>query len=136
MSLYGSTEALHRLQELLTHPTTDGEPMVGVGEALDGQVRVRVTDGEVQRVELGPRAKRATDEALGEAIKDATNAAIADLLEQRHTTAAAPPVDGLVGALEQVSGQAEDSFRATTERLDAAMRQVQQQAMAQAERRR
>lgn len=137
MSLFGSTEALHQLQEVLTRPTDpDGQPLVGVGEALDDQVRVTVGDGEVQQVELGPRAKRAPDERLAEAIKEATNAAISDLLDRRRDTLGADSVEGLVGVLEQVSASAEDSFRSASEKLDAAMRQVQQQALSQAERRR
>lgn len=137
MSLFGSTESLHQLEGLLTRPTgEDGEPLVGMGEALDAQVRVTVTEGEVQQVELGPRAKRAPDERLAEAIKEATNAAIRDLLQKRGAVPGVPSFEGLLGALEQVSGQAEDSFRATSEGLDAAMREVQQQALSQAERRR
>lgn len=137
MSLFGSTEALHQLEGLLTRPTgEDGEPLVGVGEALDAQVRVTVTEGEVHQVELGPRAKRAPDERLAEAIKEATNAAISDLVEKRGTVPGVPSFEGLLGALEQVSGQAEDSFRVTSERLDTAMREVREQALSQAERRR
>jgi len=137
MSLYGQEESLRALQDLLTTGVTapDSELSVGVGTALDDQVTVRFRNGAVDEVELGPRAKRASDADLSQAIRAATNAAIADCLAQRTASVQPPAFDQLLERLTSISEDAASSMQATTEGLDRALRAVERQAADQAARR-
>ncbi len=137
MSLYGQEESLRALQEILAAGVTgtEDESPVGVGTALDDQVTVRFTAGAVEEVELGPRAKRASDADLSRAIKEATNAAIADFMAQRTGQLQPPAFDQLLGRLTRISEDAAASMQATTEGLDRAMRAVERQTSDQAGRR-
>ena len=131
MSLFGQEKSLQALQALLVAGTTDGsagDPVVGTGSALDDQVTVRFTDGQVSEVELGPRAKRAEDTVLSTAIRDATNAAIEDYLAQRTEHATQPDFALLLTQLDQVSAEATASMDRAMGGLDVAMRRVQEQA--------
>ncbi|WP_020575639.1 YbaB/EbfC family nucleoid-associated protein [Actinopolymorpha alba] len=65
------------------------EPIRGVGEALDGHVRVTARPGgQIEAVELNPRALRSDSETLAQAFADASNAALQDL--QQKLSAALP----------------------------------------------
>lgn len=73
------------------------EARTGEGYALDGQVRVEVgADGLVSDVEFGPRVVHFTAEDLGEAVREAVNAA---LLDAKTDGEAGPAPD--LGALEE-----------------------------------
>jgi DNA-binding protein YbaB len=66
-----------------------GEPVVGEGEAADGQVKVSVkAGGTVERITVSPRLLRDGIEVVCEHIVVAVNAGLADL---RAKSAAAAP---------------------------------------------
>ncbi|MEQ4204710.1 YbaB/EbfC family nucleoid-associated protein [Actinopolymorpha sp. B17G11] len=67
------------------------EQVRGVGEALDGHVRVTAKPGgRLESVELNPRALRSDSASLAEAFLTAANAALEDL--QQRLSAALPDV--------------------------------------------
>jgi DNA-binding protein YbaB len=68
----------------------DAEPVVGAGEAADGQVTASVSaGGKVERITVNPRLLRDGIDVVCEHIAAAVNAALDDL---RRRSAAAQPV--------------------------------------------
>jgi DNA-binding protein YbaB len=102
-------------------------PLRGVGEALDGHVRVTAKPGGLlESVELNPRALRSDSETLAEAFLAATNAALDDL-RQRLSTALpdVPDPTQLVERLQEFQQQSVvqmrrylDAIAAVQDRLD------------------
>lgn len=79
----------------------ESEPLRGVGEALDGYVRVTVKPGGfLEAVELNPRALRSDSESVAEAFLTATNAALQDL--QQRLAAALPEAPGQQDLLDRL----------------------------------
>nr|WP_273374907.1 YbaB/EbfC family nucleoid-associated protein [Actinopolymorpha pittospori] len=77
------------------------EPIRGVGEAMDGFVRVTATPGgQLERVELNPRVMRSDSESLAQAFVAASNAALADL--QQKISATLPPLADQQQLLERL----------------------------------
>ncbi|MGW0227625.1 YbaB/EbfC family nucleoid-associated protein [Actinopolymorpha singaporensis] len=76
-------------------------PVRGVGEALDGYVRVTAKPGgELETVELNPRVLRSDSESIAEAFREAANAALADL--QAKLTSALPALADQQQMLERL----------------------------------
>ncbi|GAA4991670.1 YbaB/EbfC family nucleoid-associated protein [Actinopolymorpha pittospori] len=80
-------DALTALRPLADQTSADEgeptEPIRGLGEAMDGFVRVTVKPGgQVESVQLNPRVMRSDSESIAEAFVAATNAALADLQQK------------------------------------------------------
>ncbi|MET9021259.1 YbaB/EbfC family nucleoid-associated protein [Actinopolymorpha sp. NPDC004070] len=81
--------------------TEDAEPVRGVGEALDGYVRVTAKPGgELETVELNPRLLRSDSATVAEAFREAANVALADL--QGKLTSALPALADQQQMLERL----------------------------------
>lgn len=77
------------------------EPVRGVGEALDGYVRVIAKPGgQLEAVELNARVLRSDSESIAEAFREAANAALADL--QAKLTSALPALADQQQMLERL----------------------------------
>ncbi|HEY8456981.1 MAG TPA: YbaB/EbfC family nucleoid-associated protein [Actinopolymorphaceae bacterium] len=90
--------------------TTEIPRLSGTGEALDGKVRVTVVAGHVSDVTLDPRVLRVSSEELGEAIRDATNAAID--AQTTQFLAGVPPTANLEELTRMLDELSAESLRA------------------------
>jgi hypothetical protein len=76
-------------------------PIRGVGEAMDGFVRVTARPGgQIDSVQLNPRVMRSDSESVAQAFMEATNAALADL--QRRISGTLPGVADQQQLLERL----------------------------------
>lgn len=90
----------------------------GVGEALDGYVRVTAKPGGLlESVELNPRALRSDSETLAEAFLAATNAALDDLRQKVST--ALPDVPDPTQLMERLQEFQQQSVVQMRRYLDA-----------------
>ncbi|WFE51109.1 YbaB/EbfC family nucleoid-associated protein [Micromonospora sp. WMMD1155] len=87
---------------------SESQPVVqGVGEAADGMVRVvALPGGQIESVRIDPRMMRGASESLAEGVREATNAALADLRSALAEVAAAPDTTALLEQLREVQRSA------------------------------
>lgn len=61
----------------------ESEPIRGAGEAMDGYIKVTAKPGgQLETVEINPRALRSDSESIAQAFLEATNIALQDLQEK------------------------------------------------------
>ncbi|MEQ4205371.1 YbaB/EbfC family nucleoid-associated protein [Actinopolymorpha sp. B9G3] len=94
-------------------PTGGAGSPTGIGEALDGKVRITVSAGHVSEVVLEPRALRTPSEELAAAIRDATNAAID--AQNAEVTSGLPGVPSLTDLTSTLDEFSAESLRAMAE---------------------
>ncbi|MEQ7127869.1 YbaB/EbfC family nucleoid-associated protein [Actinopolymorpha sp. B11F2] len=94
-------------------PTGGAGTPTGIGEALDGKVRITVSAGHVSEVVLEPRALRTPSEELAAAIRDATNAAID--AQNAEVTSGLPGVPSLADLTSTLDEFSAESLRAMAE---------------------
>ena len=103
-----------------------GEPPAGIGEALDGRLRITVTQGKVSEVELNPRALRAAGEDLARAIQEAVNQAIdAHNAQIAAGMPSVPSMGELERTLEEFTHDSAVALEQATARMQQAMAAVQ-----------
>ncbi|MBN6034047.1 YbaB/EbfC family nucleoid-associated protein [Amycolatopsis sp. 195334CR] len=89
---------------------TPPEPPVGVGEAMDGKVRVEITGARVSALHIDPAALRIPAGELATVVMEATNMALDAMRAAMTTSLPSPPsLDQMTRTLNEISS---DSFRA------------------------
>jgi hypothetical protein len=120
-------DIVERLREQLARMQGQtGEPPTGVGEALEGKLRITITQGRVSEVTLEPRAMREASEDLAAAIQEAVNLAI----EAHNAQLAAglpgtPSVDELTRTLDEITSNSTAAMEQAGESMRQAMANVQ-----------
>ena len=118
--LFDETLAVLRPFAERSHQDADDAetPLRGVGEALDGYLRVTAKPGGLlESVELNPRALRSDSETLAEAFLEAANAALEDLRQRLSTSL--PEVADPAQVLERLKEFQQESVARMRRYLDA-----------------
>jgi DNA-binding protein YbaB len=107
-------EALATLRPLVDASRSNDESeetLRGHGEALDGKLRITAAPGgQLESVELDPRALRVGAEELAAAFKEATNAALAHLQQQFAALPAAIDQAALLERLKEFQAQSAEQM--------------------------
>jgi DNA-binding protein YbaB len=109
------------------HSSTDeASTPTGTGEALNGRVRVTVSQGRISEVTLDPRAMRAPSEDLAAAFREAANAAIEDQTGRMTTDLPTmPPLTDLARTLDEISADSMRAIEESTQGIQDAIAAVQ-----------
>ncbi|MGW5365005.1 YbaB/EbfC family nucleoid-associated protein [Actinopolymorpha pittospori] len=101
-------------------------PITGEGESADRRVRaVAATPGRLESLTLDPRLLRAGSDAVGEAVLEAVNHALADLRAKATSGVGAPvDLDQLGGELQEVQTRSLQSMQAMFDTLHDVMDRI------------
>jgi hypothetical protein len=126
-----SKDVVHHMQDQLAQyragagPSADAtppEPPSGVGEAMDGKIRVELTGGRVSALHIDPAALRIPAGELSTVIMEAANAALDAMRAAMTASLPSPPsLDQMTRTLNEISA---DSFRALDKTTEGVRRSM------------
>lgn len=102
----------------------DHVPTEGHGDASEGRVRVTAQAGRIESITLEPRLLRLPPDEFGELVRDAVNAALADL--GGRSADAAPDLAALSETLREVQNEGLRQMAVITDGIAEAMSKIRE----------
>jgi hypothetical protein len=105
---------------------TGDEAVRGEGEAPDGRMRATARDGRIESITLDPRLLRLPPEEFGGLVRDAVNAALADLRGKFSAADAPPDLAALSQTMREVRNEGLRQLEIMSQGIAEAMARIRE----------